>query len=234
MTPDDLSAVLDRVDTDFDRSLQRLFALLRIKSISADPAFNAAKDTAVVTAFPTTSPQSQETAALVHHLRSDVIPGALDGTRARAYVGGQTAVFEDIASILEGRQLVFLAVVIGIIFVLITMAFRSIVVAAKAALTTALSALAADAGLVARARADLKVSSGSQREGKSPSVWLVMAAREADLGLLTEDPRWKAPRARPDDPVWTDDFTDLLRHYLRTGRASGPDPRPSLGAEGGG
>ena len=39
MTPDDLSAVLDRVDTDFDRSLQRLFALLRIKSISADPAF---------------------------------------------------------------------------------------------------------------------------------------------------------------------------------------------------
>jgi acetylornithine deacetylase/succinyl-diaminopimelate desuccinylase-like protein len=41
MTPDDLSAVLDRVDTDFDRSLQRLFVLLRIKSISADPAFNA-------------------------------------------------------------------------------------------------------------------------------------------------------------------------------------------------
>jgi len=36
-----LSAVLERVDTDFDRSLQRLFALLRIKSISADPAFNA-------------------------------------------------------------------------------------------------------------------------------------------------------------------------------------------------
>ena len=115
----------------------------------ADPAFNEAKDTAVVTAFPTTSPQSQETAALVHDLRSDVIPGALDGSRARAYVGGQTAVFEDIASILEGRQLVFLAVVIGIIFVLITMAFRSIVVAAKAALTTALSALAAFGVLVA-------------------------------------------------------------------------------------
>lgn len=37
---DNLSAVLDRVDTDFDRSLQRLFSLLRIKSISADPAFN--------------------------------------------------------------------------------------------------------------------------------------------------------------------------------------------------
>ena len=31
--------VLDRIDADFDDSLQRLFALLRIKSISADPAF---------------------------------------------------------------------------------------------------------------------------------------------------------------------------------------------------
>src|SRR6195952_1395722 len=34
-----LQPVLDRIDSDFDMSLQRLFALLRIKSISADPAF---------------------------------------------------------------------------------------------------------------------------------------------------------------------------------------------------
>ena len=114
-----------------------------------DPAVNAAKDTAVVTVFPTPSPQSEETASLVHHLRGAVIPDALRGGDARAYVGGQTAAFEDIASILEGRQLVFLAVVIGIIFVLITMAFRSVVVAAKAALTTALSAMAAFGVLVA-------------------------------------------------------------------------------------
>jgi acetylornithine deacetylase/succinyl-diaminopimelate desuccinylase-like protein len=37
--PSQLNSVLDRVDADFDNSLQRLFALLRIKSISADPAF---------------------------------------------------------------------------------------------------------------------------------------------------------------------------------------------------
>ena len=36
-----LQPVLDRVDADFDHSLERLFALLRIKSISADPAFAA-------------------------------------------------------------------------------------------------------------------------------------------------------------------------------------------------
>lgn len=34
-----LAAVLERIDADFDKSLERLFALLRIKSISADPAF---------------------------------------------------------------------------------------------------------------------------------------------------------------------------------------------------
>ena len=34
-----LNSVLDRIDADFDNSLERLFALLRIKSISADPAF---------------------------------------------------------------------------------------------------------------------------------------------------------------------------------------------------
>jgi len=34
-----LQSVLQRIDSDFDISLERLFALLRIKSISADPAF---------------------------------------------------------------------------------------------------------------------------------------------------------------------------------------------------
>jgi len=34
-----LQTVLDRIDADFDNSLERLFALLRIKSISADPTF---------------------------------------------------------------------------------------------------------------------------------------------------------------------------------------------------
>ena len=113
------------------------------------PAVNQAGNTAVIIAYPTTSPQSASTASLVHHLRDDVLPDTLAGTGARAYVGGQTAAYEDIAAILQTRQLVFLVVVIGIIFVLIAMAFRSIVVAAKAALTTALSALAAFGVLIA-------------------------------------------------------------------------------------
>lgn len=36
-----LQSVLDHIDADFDNSLDRLFQLIRIKSISADPAFAA-------------------------------------------------------------------------------------------------------------------------------------------------------------------------------------------------
>src|SRR4051794_38813327 len=41
MSNSQLPSVLDRIDADFDNSLERLFKLLRIKSISADPAFAA-------------------------------------------------------------------------------------------------------------------------------------------------------------------------------------------------
>ena len=34
-----LPAVLDRIDSDLDHSLERLFALLRIQSVSTDPAY---------------------------------------------------------------------------------------------------------------------------------------------------------------------------------------------------
>ena len=34
-----LPAVLSRIDNDLDKSLDRLFALLRIQSISTDPAY---------------------------------------------------------------------------------------------------------------------------------------------------------------------------------------------------
>jgi uncharacterized membrane protein YdfJ with MMPL/SSD domain len=85
----------------------------------------------------------------VDRLRGDVVPDALRGTGATGYVGGQTAVFEDIAARMSERLPIFVAAVIGIIFLLIAMSFRSVVVAAKAALTSLLSALAAFGILVA-------------------------------------------------------------------------------------
>jgi len=107
------------------------------------PLTNESGDTAQVIVFPTTSPQSAETSDLLTHLRDDVIPAQLEGTHAKAYVGGTTASFEDIATTINGNMLKFYLYVIGITFLVLTMAFRSIVIATKAALTTLLSAFAA-------------------------------------------------------------------------------------------
>ena len=46
-----LPAVLDRVDRDLDQSLDRLFALLRIQSVSTDPAYAAKLSRAINTSL---------------------------------------------------------------------------------------------------------------------------------------------------------------------------------------
>ena len=115
----------------------------------AKPLVNEAGDTAQVPVILTTSPQSEETADTMHRLRDTVIPGALKGSPARAYVGGSTASYEDIASKIGGRMGWFLLYIVGISFLILTMAFRSVVVATKAALTTLLSAAASFGALTA-------------------------------------------------------------------------------------
>src|SRR5262249_40169466 len=63
---------------------------------ATDPMLNKVGDTAQIAVYPTTSPQSSETADLVHTVRNDVIPATLKGSAAKAYVGGQTASNEDV------------------------------------------------------------------------------------------------------------------------------------------
>ena len=113
------------------------------------PAVNEAGDTAIVTAFPTTSPQSEETAELVDRMRDELVPDLVGDTGAVTYVGGQTAAFDDISSRIFSRMPLTLLFIIGVTLLLLTMAFRSVVIAIKAALTTLLSALFAFGVLVA-------------------------------------------------------------------------------------
>jgi len=114
-----------------------------------DPVLNPEGDAAVIGVIPSTKPQSSETKDLVDRLRETTVPNALSGSPASAYVGGQTAAYEDIATRVEQRMPLFLALVGGIIFLVLAMAFRSVVVAFKAALTTLLSGMAAIGALVA-------------------------------------------------------------------------------------
>jgi hypothetical protein len=70
--------------------------------------------------------------------------------------------------------------------------------------------LAHDAGLVARARLESKVSDKEAAEGKTASHWTVLARRAEDLGALAADPRWSPLLPRPDKQLWTDDFSNIF------------------------
>src|SRR3954447_4103304 len=71
------------------------------------PVFNAAGDTAMLTANPTTGPQDERTETLVHHLRSDVLPVAVRGTDAAALLTGQ-AMAVDLSERITSRLPIFI------------------------------------------------------------------------------------------------------------------------------
>jgi RND superfamily putative drug exporter len=100
---------------------------------------NPAGDTAVITLIPTTAPQSDQTSALVERLREDVLPAALADTGARAYVGGQTSTFDDLATAVSSSLWLLIVVVVGTSMLLLTYAFRSVVLPVVSALMNLLS-----------------------------------------------------------------------------------------------
>jgi RND superfamily putative drug exporter len=84
-----------------------------------------------------------EAVAAVRELRSDVIPQALAGSDARAYVGGATAEDIDYYDVMDSWLPIVFVFVLGLSFVLLTIAFRSIVVPATAIAMNLLSVGAA-------------------------------------------------------------------------------------------
>jgi putative drug exporter of the RND superfamily len=96
---------------------------------------------AIINTYGRYAPQDPRTDDLVSELRHTVIPQTLAGSSAHAYVSGTNAAFTDIGHQIFSHAPWFLLYIIGITFLVLAMAFRSAVVAVKAALTTLLSAL---------------------------------------------------------------------------------------------
>ena len=99
-----------------------------------------AKDIAFVSFKTTTSPQSEKTYQLVRHLRSDVLPPLYEGTANHIYTYGETAINVDFAKVLNRKMPLFIAVVVGLSFVLLLIAFRSLVIPLTAAVMNLLAA----------------------------------------------------------------------------------------------
>ncbi|HJW65085.1 MAG TPA: MMPL family transporter [Actinomycetes bacterium] len=105
----------------------------------APPEVHAEAGVATLVAFPTTGPQDDATLDTIERLRANVLPAALDGSQARAHVGGQTASFADVGDRVHDRLPLLIAAVVLLSFLLLTLVFRSVVVPLKAALLNLLS-----------------------------------------------------------------------------------------------
>ncbi|MFF3344438.1 MMPL family transporter [Streptomyces sp. NPDC002779] len=113
-----------------------------VAQVAAVPPANGVS---VINVVPTTSPQSEQTDQLIDRLRDDVIAQA----GVEAHVGGVTAVFKDFASVTSDRLPYFIAAIIALGFLLLLVAFRSLVVPLTAALMNLIAAAASFGVLVA-------------------------------------------------------------------------------------
>jgi RND superfamily putative drug exporter len=115
-----------RVDAAARRVGAELATLDHVADVS-DPVLNAAGDTAIVSVVPTGGPSTEETKQLVDDVRHRA-PALEQDLGVEVLVTGQTAVNIDVADTLGRALIPFLAIVVGLALVLLTIAFRSILV----------------------------------------------------------------------------------------------------------
>jgi RND superfamily putative drug exporter len=108
-----------------------------------EPTLDEAGTAAVFTAISESEPWADETVELVEDLRSTVIPQALKGTEASSFVGGQTAGYIDLASQISDKLPLMIAIVVALSFIVLLVAFRSLLVPIKAAAMNLISVAAA-------------------------------------------------------------------------------------------
>ncbi|MBE8473923.1 MMPL family transporter [Streptomyces justiciae] len=117
--------------------------------VTVTPAtFNKAGDTFTITVIPDSKPSSTQTEDLVHAIR-DAGADVKAGTDTDVLVTGTTAMNIDFSQKLTDALIPYLALVVGLAFLLLIVVFRSILVPLKAALGFLLSVLAALGAVVA-------------------------------------------------------------------------------------
>ncbi|WP_409236693.1 MMPL family transporter [Streptomyces sp. PA5.6] len=114
----------------------------------APPMFNKEKNTAIISVVPSSKPSGLETEDLVHSIR-DTGAQIKSDSGAEIMVTGTTAMNIDVSQKLNDALLPYLALVVGLAFLLLIVVFRSILVPLKAALGFLLSVLAALGAVVA-------------------------------------------------------------------------------------
>ena len=103
------------------------------------PLVNSQGTAAVLSVTPKTGPSDRATEQLVRTLRDDTIPRATKGANMTASVGGTTAGYVDLADEISGKLVLTIAVVVFLSFLLLMLAFRSVVIPLTAGLMNLVS-----------------------------------------------------------------------------------------------
>ena len=109
----------------------------------AQVAANEAGDLTLVTTTLAGDPAGEATQKLVKHLRADIVPQATGTLESKVYVTGNTAGVVDYLGFFDTWMPVALMVVLSLSFILLLVAFRSVVIPAQAILMNLLSVGAA-------------------------------------------------------------------------------------------
>ena len=103
----------------------------------------------LITVYPKSSPQSEETSDFISELRDEVIPVIEKETGVSIQVGGLVAIFKDFGDVLTSKLLNFILSVVILSMLLLMVLFRSILIPIKAAAMNLLSICAAFGVVVA-------------------------------------------------------------------------------------
>jgi RND superfamily putative drug exporter len=108
----------------YAESLRQQIGNMAGVSVAGPPRANPAGTAALITIIPVSGPDDPQTTGLVHTMRDQLT----DGPDAKVYVTGTTAISIDVNQKLSEALPIYLALVVGLAFVLLVLVFRSLLV----------------------------------------------------------------------------------------------------------
>jgi RND superfamily putative drug exporter len=173
---------------------------------------------AMMIAYPATGEQDAATNALVNQIREHVIPQATAGTGIRAYLTGPNAGNVAFANLVGQRLPWLIGIVVGLSMVLLTVVFRSVTVAVKAAVMNLLSISAAYGVLVAIAQYGWLGHLFGFPEKMPVTTWVPMFLFVILFGLSMDYEVFLLSRIKENYDATGDNAASVARGLARTAR----------------
>ena len=117
-------------------------SLPKVANVTSVTPLAAAHGINAIQVTPGTSPEAKATSDLITTLKNTTLPAAERGNTLHVYIGGVTATFADFATVVGAKLPWFLLAIVGLSFLLLVVAFRSLLIPATAAVMNLLAAAA--------------------------------------------------------------------------------------------